>query len=116
LLTNFPLLSDLAALYLHEVDHGDGGMTKEELYAKAEAIEVTKNPFSGGTTQTGPYHYDGWSSMTKLKEGQIPLVIMKKGHYKLTRHDSPLCGYRVAEAVHRWSHEHKKCQCGTQHF
>jgi len=53
----------LVALYLHENEVGpeNTGITKEELYVKAEGLEITKNPFSGGTTQTGPYHYDGWS-------------------------------------------------------
>jgi hypothetical protein len=29
--------------------------TKDEIYLLAEGLEITKNPFSGGTTQTGPY-------------------------------------------------------------
>jgi hypothetical protein len=54
----------LVALYLHErsVHEEDNvGLSKEELYNKAEGLQITKNPFSGGSTQTGPYHYDGWS-------------------------------------------------------
>ena len=43
----------LVALYLHERDQGSGGMTKDLLYAKAEGLGISKNPFSGGTTQTG---------------------------------------------------------------
>ena len=43
----------LVALYLHEKAHGNGGMTKDTLYAKAEGLDISKNPFSGGTTQTG---------------------------------------------------------------
>ena len=31
------------------------GGTKEELFVLAEAIDIKKDPFSGGTTQTGPY-------------------------------------------------------------
>ena len=65
----------LVALYLNEKEAGNDvtGMTKEELYMKgkceltpeihsdqchsdtmaAESLDITKNPFSGGTTQTG---------------------------------------------------------------
>ena len=45
----------LVALYLHEKQTGglDKGLTKDELYVKAEGLAITKNPFSGGTTQTG---------------------------------------------------------------
>ena len=45
----------LVALYLHEKAHGNGGMTKDTLYAKAEGLDISKNPFSGGTTQTGKF-------------------------------------------------------------
>jgi hypothetical protein len=31
------------------------GFTKDELYTLAETLEITKNPFSGGATQTGPF-------------------------------------------------------------
>jgi hypothetical protein len=111
----------LVALYLHErrqqvglPDTGAaGGMTKDELYPAAEALNITKNPFSGGTTQTGPYHYDGWSSMGKLLKGDPALVIMKMGRYKLTR-SCDIAGYPVAEAMHRWCHAHNHCSCGQE--
>jgi hypothetical protein len=47
----------LVGLYLHEKKTGglDKGMTKDELYVQAEGLGITKNPFSGGTTQTGTY-------------------------------------------------------------
>lgn len=59
----------LVALYLHErtvSEESNLGLSKEELYSRAEALQITKNPFSGGTTQTGPYHYDGWSKSAQL--------------------------------------------------
>ena len=31
------------------------GATKDEIYVLADKIDIKKNPFSGGTTQTGPY-------------------------------------------------------------
>ena len=31
------------------------GHTKDELYTLAENLDIKKDPFSGGTTQTGPY-------------------------------------------------------------
>jgi ERCC4-type nuclease len=31
------------------------GHTKDEIYVLAEALDIKKDPFSGGTTQTGPY-------------------------------------------------------------
>eukprot|EP00977_Amphora_coffeiformis_P028248 scaffold34916_cov170-Amphora_coffeaeformis.AAC.12 len=60
----------LVALYLYEIEVGEenAGMSKAELYVKAASLEITKNPFSGGTTQTGPHPYDGWSGMSMLLE------------------------------------------------
>jgi hypothetical protein len=111
----------LVALYLHERKNvrpgGEGavalGMTKDELYPAAEELNITKNPFSGGTTQTGPYHYDGWSSMGKLLKGDPELVIFQKGRYRLTR-SCDIAGYPVAEAMHRWCHAHNHCSCGQE--
>lgn len=34
--------------------YDDRGLTKDELYVKAEGLNITKNPFSGGTMQTVP--------------------------------------------------------------
>ena len=47
----------LVALYLHErsVGEEDRGLVKDELYVKAEELCISKNPFSGGTTQTGEW-------------------------------------------------------------
>jgi hypothetical protein len=48
------------------------GLTKDEVFVKAEEglHMITKNPFSGGSTQTGrPYHCDGCSSMGPLLKG-----------------------------------------------
>ena len=90
----------LVALYLHEREVGSEalGMTKEELYPRAEELEISKNPFSGGTTQTGPYHYDGWSNMAKLLKGDPPLVVQKK-HKKYAK--KPLPG-SPRRALERW--------------
>ena len=103
----------LVALFLLEQQGGPtgNGMTKEEVYVKAEELEITKNPFSGGTTQTGPYHYDGWSNMGKLLVGDPPLVLKKKNRFFLTR-SSDISGYPLAEQLHKWCHEHNKCKCG----
>jgi ERCC4-type nuclease len=107
----------LVALYLHEknADKDDPGMTKEELYIKAEELVISKNPFSGGTTQTGPYLYDGWSSMAPLLKGDPALVILYRRRYKLTR-SSELAGYTFAEAMHKWCHQHNSCPCGATDF
>lgn len=119
----------LVALYLHEqqvlapltslrLSHTNNnnneylGLTKDELYVKAEGLEITKNPFSGGTTQTGPFHYDGWSSMSKLLSGDPALVIKRKNRYKLTR-SSDIAGYSIAQAMHGWCHQHGNCSCGN---
>jgi len=105
----------LVALYLHEKDAGndDGGLTKDELFVKAEDLSITKNPFCGGTTQTGPYQYDGWSNMKYLLGGDPPLVLNLKGRrYKLTR-NSEIAGYPIAEAMHKWCHEWGNCPCGA---
>jgi hypothetical protein len=101
----------LVALFLHEEEMGSSdGITKDDLYVKAETLNITKNPFSGGTTQTGPYHYDGWSSMSSLLSGDPPLVFQKKGKFKLTR-NSDIAGYPIAQAMHQWCHDHRNCMC-----
>lgn len=100
----------LVALYLHECETGKAEMTKDELYEKAEACEITKNPFSGGTTQTGPFHYTGWANMDSLLKGDPPLVVKKKGRYKLTR-NSNIAGYQLSEQLHIWCHQNNNCLC-----
>lgn len=104
----------LVALYLHEreVGHDNAGIIKEDLYTKAEELNITKNPFSGGTTQTGPYHYDGWSNMAKLLIGDPALVIKKKYKFKLTS-SNDIAGREIAKAIHTWNHEHENCPCGN---
>lgn len=88
-------------------------LTKDELYAMAEELNITKNPFSGGTTQTGPYLYDGWSNMSNLLCGDPALVQKVKGkRYKLTR-SCDIAGYPVAKAMHHWCHQHGTCPCGA---
>jgi len=106
----------LVALYLHEQQTGpeNQGMTKDELYVKAEELNITKNPFAGGTTQTGPHHYDGWSSMRQLLNGDPALVVRVKGsRYKLTR-SRDLAGFEFGKVVHQWCHESKNCPCGNK--
>jgi len=101
----------------HKDTPGFKGVVKDELYAKAEGLNITKNPFSGGTTQRGAYHYDGWSSMSKLLGGDPALVC--KSHsskhggtvFKLTRSGGNLSGHVLAKALHGWCHEHGICDC-----
>jgi hypothetical protein len=105
----------LVGLYLHERDAGPDaeGMTKQELYTLAESLDISKNPFSGGTTQTGPYHYDGWSNMKYLLKGDPPLVTKRKRErYKLTR-SCDIAGFHLAEQMHQWCHQVgvNKCKC-----
>lgn len=104
----------LVALYLHEIEVGEAnaGISKEALYVKAEGLEITKNPFSGGTTQTGMYHYDGWSSMSKLLTGDPALVLLKNRKYRLTR-SCDIAGFELARQLHRWCHEWNNCPCGA---
>ena len=93
----------LVALYLHEIQVGEGyaGITKDELYVQAEGLNIIKNPFSGGTTQTGPYSYDGWSSMSLLLKRDPALVIPKISKYRLTRSIN-IAGFEVARQLHQW--------------
>jgi hypothetical protein len=88
------------------------GMAKEELYILAESLNISKNPFSGGTTQTGPCHYDGWSNMKGLLNGgDPPLAIrLKGGRYKLSC-NCETAGFQLAEAMHQWCHAYNKCSC-----
>ena len=105
----------LVALYLHEKKTGglDNGLSRDELYVQAEELNITKNPFSGGTTQTGPYHYDGWSSMKSLLKGDPALMKLSTRRYKLTR-SCNLAGFCFAEAMHKWCHEYNNCPCGEE--
>lgn len=101
----------LVGLWLEQSKHGSDwkGMTKEELYALAESLDISKDPFSG--IATGPFKYDGWSSMSDLRTGgEVPLVVLKRGHFKLTT-SCDIAGYPLAEVLHTWCHEHNKCKC-----
>ena len=68
----------LVGLFLEQRKDETGwkGMTKEELYSLAEGLNISKDPFSG--VATGPFKYDGWSSMSDLRSSEIPLVVLKK--------------------------------------
>jgi hypothetical protein len=100
----------LVALWLEQRKAGFdwNGMRKEELFALAESLDISKDPFSGVTT--GSFKYDGWSSMSDLKSGELPLVVLKQGHFKLTT-STNISGFPLAEALHGWCHEHEKCSC-----
>jgi hypothetical protein len=88
------------------------GGTKEEIYTLAESLEISKNPYSGGTTQTGPYLYDGWSSMKNLYEsGDPPLVVKKKGGRYSLSVSSAIGGLPLSRELHRWSHQAGICRC-----
>lgn len=71
----------LVALYLEQEKANPdwNGMTKDELYALAESLEISKDPFSG--VFTGQYKHDGWSSMSDnwKEEGRrliLPNLVM----------------------------------------
>ncbi|CAJ1951908.1 unnamed protein product [Cylindrotheca closterium] len=102
----------LVALYLEQEKNGPDwkGMTKDELYALTEALDISKDPFSG--VQTGQYKYDGWSSMSDLRGGEFPLVLLQRGHFRLTT-GTDISGYPLAKALHKWCLEHGKCTCQT---
>lgn len=106
----------LVALYLEQRQHQDDttgsswqGTPKEELYPIAEALNISKDPFSG-IASSGPFQYDGWSSMSDLKSGELPLVVLKRGRFRLTT-SSEVSGFQLAEAMHQWCHAHKNCSC-----
>ena len=101
----------LVGLWLEQKKQGNNdwkGMTKEELYPLAEGLDISKDPFSG--VATGPFKYDGWSAMSDLRGGEIPLVVLKKGRFMLTT-SSDVSGFPLAEAMHGWCHEHSVCSC-----
>jgi ERCC4-type nuclease len=106
--------ANLVAIQILQDKHVSGdfkGGTKDEIYNLAEGLDITKNPYSGGTTQTGPFHYDGWSSMGKLCEaGDPPLVIKKKSHYRLSE-STDISGLALARGMHRWAHQLRICRC-----
>lgn len=105
----------LVALYLEqEKNESDWkGMTKEDLYALAEALDISKDPFSG--VLTGQYKYDGWSSMSDLRGGEFPLVVLKRGRFRLTT-GTDISGYPLAKALHKWCLEHGKRTCQTMGY
>mmetsp|Transcript_882 Transcript_882/g.1257 ORF Transcript_882/g.1257 Transcript_882/m.1257 type:complete len:839 (+) Transcript_882:72-2588(+) len=105
----------LVALWIKQSKAGENwkGMIKEELYAAAESLDISKDPFSGVTA--GSFKYDGWSSMSDLRSGEIPLVVLKKGSFKLTS-SSSISGYPFAETLHKWVHEHNVCRCSEIGF
>ena len=43
------------------------GATKDEIYVLADKIDIKKDPFSGGTTQTGPYR----KSVVRIDSGEM---------------------------------------------
>ena len=131
----------VAMLLLHqEHPQVSDGFPRDQIYVRAEAICITKNPFSGGTTQTGPYHYDGWANMKfvsklhttitsrhtndtcpliffyfgicfpQLLQGDPPLVAKKKNRFRLTK-SCAIAGFPLAEVLHEWCHAHDHCKC-----
>lgn len=100
----------LVALYLHEKATGLGnrGMTKDELIAKADELDISSTPIMG--LGTGPYNYTGWSSMTSLRnpDGDPPLVKLKK--WSIQSHTIQI--WRVIQSL-KLCHEFEKCQCGA---
>lgn len=100
----------LVGLYLEQRKDEPGwtGLTKDDLYPLAESLRISKDPFSG--VPTGPFKYDGWSSMSDLRQGEIPLVRFQKGRFLLTK-STDVSGYPLAQAMHRWCHEHNVCAC-----
>ena len=100
----------LVGLYLEQRKDEPGwtGLTKDDLYPLAESLRISKDPFSG--VPAGPFKYDGWSSMSDLRQGEIPLVRFQKGRFLLTK-STDVSGYPLAQAMHRWCHEHNICAC-----
>ena len=60
----------LVSLLLH--DHG-AGITKDDLFNICDESGISENAFSGGTTQTGPFIYNGLAGLKKLTGGEVPL-------------------------------------------
>ena len=61
LLVAIQILQDQAPSVQNYVGH-----TKDEIYVLAEALDIKKDPFSGGTTQTGPYRTSKTIGLTWL--------------------------------------------------
>lgn len=86
------------------------GWSKDQIWARAEALDIKETPFAGGTTQTGPFLYDGWSCVSDLMSGEVPLITRKNNLYKLTT-ASDVAGKPIATALHQWCHELGICKC-----
>jgi len=84
------------------------GETKDEIVALADPLNIKKDPWCGGTTQTGPYHYDGWASMGKLKESDM--VIFSRSRFRLSTTGN-VSGIKLARAMHIWCHQKGICRC-----
>lgn len=103
----------LVAIYLHQRQQPDQkewkGLEKDEIVTLAESLDISRDPFTG--TGKGMFHYDGWSCMGALREGQSPLVWRQKGGYFKLTTIGEFSGFRIAEAMHDWCHQHGKCRC-----
>lgn len=98
----------LVALFLEQRKESKDwkGLTKDRLYSLAEALDIARDPFS----KKSGLGYDGWSAMGSLRKSPLALVVLERGHFKLTT-SCDISGYPVAEALHRWCHEHDICRC-----
>mmetsp|Transcript_9283 Transcript_9283/g.10605 ORF Transcript_9283/g.10605 Transcript_9283/m.10605 type:complete len:1128 (+) Transcript_9283:51-3434(+) len=92
------------------------GATKDEVESLCDPLNIKKDPWCGGTTQRGPYHYDGWASMAPLiQPGDPPLVIKSKGRFRLST-TGDVSGLKLARAMHIWCHEKGICCCEKEGY
>jgi len=92
----------LVSMLLHDPENK--GLSKEAIVQMSEQSQISENPFAGGTTQTGPYIYDGWSGMSTLKKGEVPLVVQKDCKYRLSATDKERGGVAMATDYHIMLH------------
>ena len=101
---------------------GNSVLTKDRIMQEAEGSGILKEGLSmytqvgiaGGMINGA---YDGWSNLSRAKEGDVPIIVRvkkKQGQaeqYRLTRSDASESGEKVAEAIHMWAHMRNYCDC-----
>lgn len=101
---------------------GQESLKKREVMRMAAQSGVLINPkdmWGGDRGFTGLVcdSYNGWSNVSKAKEGDFPILVRCKKRrgedeiYRLTKNDSSEDGVRFASELHHYAHLRNWCNC-----
>lgn len=100
----------VALLLLHqEFPSETEGFRKADICKKADALNISREPFVGGKKSFGQF-YDGWSSCAYCKKDPALVEKGKNFKFRLTK-QGQYAGYPLAEQLHEWCHLHNTCSC-----